>query len=63
METKMYLGDGLYVNVQAEHEIIITSENGIEVFDTIVLEYDMIQKMKDFVDRVLSEDNKKWDIT
>ncbi len=49
--SKTYLGDGVYVNV--EHGMIkLTTENGIDVTNEILLEPEVWQALDRFVERV-----------
>ena len=48
--TKRYLGDGVYAEHQGDR-VVLTTEDGVHVTNTIVLEYDvaiaLIQFMRD----------------
>ena len=52
MKNKVYLGDGVYLE-KTRYELILTTENGYEVTNTIHLETDMclylLHKLKQFL--------------
>jgi len=52
MSTKRDLADGVYVDVD-ERGIVITTENGIEVTNTIVMDTDVLYPFLIFVRDVL----------
>ena len=45
---KTYLGDGVYAAVD-EYGITLTTENGIEITNTICLEPDVIKALLEFI--------------
>ena len=47
-DNKTYLGDGVYVESN-NHEIILTTENGIEIVNTIYLDIDVTKKLLDVI--------------
>lgn len=50
---KAYLGDGVYVDFDAERRaIVLTAENGIEATDTIYLERDVYEALALYADRI-----------
>lgn len=51
MKNKMYVGDGVYVEFTG-YSIILTTENGEEVANTIHLEEWMLRTIKNFVSEV-----------
>ena len=56
-ETKTYLGDGAYASRgRYAGEIILTTENGIEVLNTIYLDPVCLDNLEDFRKRM--NDNK-----
>ena len=50
----MYLGDGVYVAFEGV-DFILTTENGIEVTNTIFLEFEHIEALMTFAKRSYSE--------
>lgn len=52
-DKKDYLGDGVYVDIYVDGEsILLTTENGIEVQNSIVLEPEVYDALLRWVDRV-----------
>jgi hypothetical protein len=49
--TKVYLGDGVYGDVQ-DGCIVLTTENGISVTNTIVLEYETLASLETWLKRL-----------
>ena len=54
---KSYLGDGLYVSFN-NGMICLTSENGIEVLNTVYLEPEVYQALTVYVDNLKKETEK-----
>jgi len=52
---KQYLGDGVYVEVDARGLVLMT-ENGIETTNTIVLEAAVYEALKQYVERLDSDE-------
>ena len=52
-DNKEYLGDGVYVESN-NHEIILTTENGIEIINTIYLDIDVAQKLLDVLQNFIN---------
>lgn len=50
-DTKEYLGDGVYVDLDEWGAIILTTENGLKITNRIVLEPIVCQALKEYVDR------------
>lgn len=48
---KTYIGDGVYAEWNGE-QIILTTENGVETTNTIVLEPDVIHALEEFRKRI-----------
>jgi len=46
---KAYLGDGVYVNNDGYH-IILTTENGVSITNTIFLEPNVLSALNEYVD-------------
>ena len=49
---KQYLGDGVYVEVDSAGRIVLTTENGIEVTNTIYLDLDILAELNNFIKRL-----------
>ena len=45
---KRYIGDGVYVALSRYNEIILTTENGIETTNRIVLEPHIVQSLIEY---------------
>lgn len=46
---KLYLGDGVYADVDEHGQVVLTTENGITVTNTIVLENEVIRNFLTFL--------------
>lgn len=55
---KRYLGDGCYVAL-AEGKIVLTTENGVEVTNEIVLEPEVAEAFLEFIYRVKLETDRQ----
>ena len=53
---KSYLGDGVYVEVEIGC-VVLTTENGIETTNTIVLEPEVLKELFDFLQRISRASN------
>ena len=51
---KRYLGNGLYVEIQAPDWIIITSEDGVNVLARLVFDVEMVTKLKQMVNEYMA---------
>jgi hypothetical protein len=51
MPPKMYLGDGVYVEFDG-YSLVLTTENGIETTNRIVLEPEVYSNLVEYVDRL-----------
>lgn len=45
MTHRTYLGDGVYVCIDEGGRIVLTTENGVEVTNTIVLEFEVFDAL------------------
>lgn len=52
---KDYLGDGVYVCVDDYGAVVLTTENGIEATNRIVLEPEVIQAFTQWLERVIEK--------
>ena len=50
-EHKEYLGDGAYVDITDYGDVTLTTENGREVTNTIVLEPRVLAQFEDYIKR------------
>ena len=48
MANKQYIGDGVYVEL-TDYGFILTTENGVEVTNTIVLEPQVAKELIDYI--------------
>lgn len=48
LQNKQHLGDGVYIDFDG-FQVILTSENGVEVFDTIYLDADTLGSLLHWV--------------
>lgn len=55
--TKEYLGDGVYIDFNGQN-IVLTTENGLTQTNIIFLEWELVEKFKDYVNRTLNEIKK-----
>lgn len=59
-EHKSYLGDGVYADFDG-YAIILTTENGIEMTNRIVLEPPVLVALEKWVDTALADDEDSED--
>lgn len=45
MKNKAYLGDGVYIDHNEMRDVVLTTENGIDVTNRIVLEPEVVRKL------------------
>lgn len=50
-ENKIYLGDGVYAELISPSELLLTTENGIEVTNKIYLEWPAIDQLIAFAEK------------
>ena len=55
---KTYLGDGVYVHFDGAY-FVLTTENGVEVTNKIVLEPWVFSKLKNWVNNLVASGNYK----
>lgn len=55
---KEYIGDGAYVEFDG-YALILTTENGIEVTNTIYLEPDVLDKLNRYADKIRKKPGEK----
>lgn len=53
MKNKAYIGDGVYVEFDG-YSVILTTENGIDTTNEIVLEPEVLRKFNEYVNSLLS---------
>ena len=51
MKNKAYLGDGVYIDHNEMRDVVLTTENGIDVTNRIVLEPEVVRKLVSWLDR------------
>ncbi len=52
---KEYIGDGVYIKEGGyKGEFILTTENGISIQNTIILEYKMIEQIFNYAQRIFT---------
>lgn len=49
MTEKIYLGDAVYVKITRHGDVVLTTENGVSVTNTIVLEPSVLQSLLDYL--------------
>lgn len=58
--TKDYLGDGVYARFDG-HDLVLTTEDGVSVHNTIVLEPAVVAAMTRYIERIRQANNApKW---
>ena len=57
MKRKIYLGDAVYAEFDTERFILTTSD-GIQTIDTIILEPEVMERLIDWVNQVTVESDK-----
>jgi hypothetical protein len=55
MERKIYLGDAVYAELTNYGEIKLTTENGLEATNTIVLEMPVYENLVNWINRLTAE--------
>lgn len=53
--TKEYIGDGVYAEFDKYNSVVLTTENGIEVTNRIVLEPEVLAALLNWLQRVKGE--------
>lgn len=56
-ETKVYIGDGVYMEVLSPAEIKLTTENGYSVQNEIFVDLNMLARMQQEADRIIEAHN------
>jgi len=54
---KEYLGDGVYIDFK-DSQIVLTTENGIEITNTIYLEPEVIVSLMDYLNKLSQQIEK-----
>jgi hypothetical protein len=52
--TKQYIGDGVYADFDGYY-LVLTSENGLRVLNTIYIEPEVLQELEAYVDRLIKK--------
>ena len=55
-----YLGDGAYVAINRDGQMVLTTENGIDVSNRIVLEPEYFQMLEHFAAMVRRKEIGRW---
>lgn len=50
MKRKEYLGDGVYVLIDEDGRIVLTTENGLETTNTIYLEPEVVKNLIEYLE-------------
>ena len=45
---KTYIGDGIYMSISSVGEVLLTTENGVETTNSIILESDIMDSVISF---------------
>ena len=62
IQFKEYLGDGVYAAFDGDREsIVLTTENGISVTNTIYLEPEILEALKRYLDYLVSRIKEEED--
>ena len=57
--SKTYLGDGVYVDLNPYGQLVLTTENGIEAYNTIYLEPEVYRALVAYVDQLRKKPDKE----
>lgn len=57
---KIYLGDGAYADINDCGDLVLTTENGISVQNTVVLEPEYYAVLEAFIDQVRNAEMRRW---
>lgn len=49
MKDKEYIGDGVYVEIDERGDVILTTENGYEITNRIVLEPEVFRSLVEYL--------------
>lgn len=60
MDKKIYIGDGAYAAVDSFGDLVLTTENGISVQNTVVIEPEFYPMLEDFVKQLREEEIGRW---
>jgi hypothetical protein len=52
--TKQYIGDGVYADFDGYY-LVLTSENGLRVLNTIYIEPEVLQELEAYIDRLIKK--------
>lgn len=52
MARKEYLGDGVYIELNDFSQLVLTTENGISITNTIFMEPDVLAAFLEYVERL-----------
>lgn len=55
---KQYLGDGVYADFNVHGQVVLTTENGIETTNTIIIEMEVWEALRNYVNRIVQETAK-----
>jgi hypothetical protein len=47
-----YLGDGVYASLRPDHSVILTTENGVSITNTIVLEWEVLMAFDEYLTKL-----------
>lgn len=60
MDSKIYIGDGAYAAINSIGELVLTTENGMSVQNTVVIEPEVYPKLEEFVKQLRFNGVGKW---
>lgn len=54
--SKAYLGDAVYVDIDSEGRIVLTTENGICATNTIILEPEVLLAFMEYIEKAIENE-------
>ena len=60
IDKKIYIGDGAYAEINNLGDLVLTTENGISVQNTVVIEPEAYPMLERFVEIIREEEIGRW---